>query len=209
MTRRPFLARAAKTAGSSLLALAGSTGFAATLSVQVTDAAGKALPDAVVYAMPAGGRPAPKAAPSALIDQVKREFVPLVSVMQTGTVVRFPNKDNIRHHVYSFSPAKPFELRLYSGTQAPPVTFDKPGLVTLGCNIHDNMIAYAYVVDTPYFAKSDANGRAVLDAVPGGDYEIHAAHYRQAAPAGAVQRFAVKDSGVNELALKIGLKPGN
>ena len=136
----------------------------------------------------------PPRSSTALIDQVGREFVPLVSVVQTGALVSFPNKDNIRHQVYSFSPAKTFELRLYSGTQASPVVFDKPGLVTLGCNIHDNMIAYALVVDSPWFAKTDAAGKALLDGLPAGDYEIHAWHYRQAGTAVLSQRLSAKST---------------
>jgi hypothetical protein len=80
--------------------------------------------------------------------------------------VTFPNSDNIRHQVYSFSKAKTFNLKLYSGTQAAPVVFDKAGLVVLGCNIHDRMVAFVGVVDTPYFAKTDASGRATIDLPP-------------------------------------------
>ena len=86
----------------------------------------------------------------------------------------FPNKDNIRHHVYSFSPARPFELKLYSGRPANPVVFDHAGLVTLGCNIHDVMLGYVLVVDTPYHAVSQADGLAVLHDIPAGDWQLHA-----------------------------------
>lgn len=196
---------------SAFFALAMSMGLgagAASVTVSVTDAGGNALPDAVVYAVPVSGKAPLKAAPTALIDQVRREFVPLVSVVQTGTLMSFPNKDNIRHSVYSFSPAKTFELRLYSGTQAPPVVFDKPGLVTIGCNIHDHMIAYALVVDTPWFGKTDGAGKTVLDGFPAGDYEIHAWHYRQTGAVVISRRVSVKGAGMGETAFKIDLKPG-
>lgn len=196
---------------SALFACAVLTGLeagAATVAVSVADAAGTALPDAVVYAIPVSGKAPLKAAPTALIDQIRREFVPLVSVMQTGTLVSFPNKDNTRHHVYSFSPAKTFELPLYAGTQAPPVMFDKPGLVTMGCNIHDHMIAYALVVDTPWFGKTDAAGKAVLEGLPAGDYDIRAWHYRQTGASAISQRFAAKSAGTSELAFRIEIKPG-
>lgn len=182
---------------------------AATLAVQVTDGSGKPLADAVVYAMPPAGKPPPKAASAALINQINREFVPFVSVMQAGTVVSFPNKDDVRHHVYSFSPAKSFELRLYSGAQAPSVTFDKPGLVTLGCNIHDHMIAHALVVDTPWFAKTGASGKATIEALPADNYDIHAWHPRQAQTALHKQRYSVKSAATSELAIRIEIKQGN
>jgi plastocyanin len=114
------------------------------LVVEVHDAKGRPLADAIVTAT----GPAPAAGgkrPAATIDQINQEFVPQVSAVQVGTAVHFPNQDNIRHHVYSFSPAKQFELPLYKGTEAPPVVFDRSGLVVLGCNIHDWMLGYLYV----------------------------------------------------------------
>lgn len=149
-----------------------STAHAADLEVDVRDLTGKALQDAVVWIEPvAGGSPATQA-PKAKIDQVNKEFVPLVSIVQTGTEVSFPNSDNIRHSIYSFSTPKPFTTKLYSGKQAPPVVFDKPGLVVLGCNIHDVMVAWLVVVDTPYFGKSGADGRTTIKAVDPGDYRL-------------------------------------
>ena len=191
---------------SALFACAAATAGAATLTVSVTDAAGNALPDAVVYAMPVSGKAPMKPGATALIDQVKREFVPLVSVMQTGTMVTFPNRDNIRHSVYSFSPAKTFELRLYSGEKAPAVAFDKPGLVTMGCNIHDQMIAYALVVDTPWFGKTDAAGSTVIDGFPAGEYDIFAWHHRQAGASPVSQRLSAKSAGKGEMSFRIDLK---
>jgi len=148
---------------------------AANLSAQLTDMNGALLDDAVIFATPLKGT-LPKAR-GAIVDQVNKEFVPLVSVIQTGTAVTFPNKDNIRHHVYSFSAPKVFDLKLYSGVPASPVVFDKPGLVVLGCNIHDWMLAYVLVVDTPYFAKS-GKGAARIENVPNGEYEVRAWHPR-------------------------------
>jgi plastocyanin len=151
---------------------------AATLQVLVVDPAGAAVADAIVTATPSSGKLPPPAPRTAIIDQIRRHYVPLVSVIQTGTMVSFPNKDNIEHDVYSFSPAKTFELNLYSGVAAHPVAFDKPGLVVLGCNIHDTMIAYVDVVDTPYFAKTDARGEAKIDGLPADSYEVNAWHFR-------------------------------
>ncbi len=137
---------------------------AGTLSSLVKDASGKPVSDVVVYAMPtSGARPAAARTPRAAVDQVDREFVPHVKAVQVGTDVMFPNKDNIRHHVYSFSPAKTFELPLYRGTPANPVKFDRAGVVVLGCNIHDWMLGYVFVLETPYFNTTGADGRTRAD----------------------------------------------
>jgi plastocyanin len=152
---------------------------AAGLAVQVTDARGAPLADAVAYAVPvAGGVPVASATAtaSAAIDQIDREFTPLVTVVQTGTRIRFPNKDNVAHDVYSFSPAKRFELKLYRDVPSQPVTFDKAGLAVLGCNIHDSMVAYVLIVDTPHFAKTDKAGQAIFDRLPPGEYRVAVWH---------------------------------
>ena len=111
----------------------------------------------------------------ATIDQRASQFVPRVTVVTVGTPVVFPNSDNVRHQVYSFSPAKRFELPLYSGKPAAPVVFATPGVVELGCNIHDWMLAYVVVVDTPYHAITDARGQARIQA-PAGTYTLRVWH---------------------------------
>ena len=127
--------------------------------VQVRGGSGEPLADAVV-AVELRGQPSRAAAGTrADMAQRERQFQPYVLVVQTGTAVNFPNFDTVRHHVYSFSPVKTFDLKLYSGTPAEPVLFDKPGVATLGCNIHDRMSAHIVVVDTPLFAKTEI-GRA-------------------------------------------------
>jgi len=129
----------------------------------VTDPLGKPIPDAVVVAVPAdGGARLPVKPRDAAILQVDKEFVPKVSVVLAGTAISFPNNDSVRHHVYSFSSVKKFELPLYQGVPASPVVFDKPGVVVLGCNIHDWMVAYVYVSESPYYAKTDARGTATI-----------------------------------------------
>lgn len=161
-----------------LLAAAGwDCAHAANLALQVKSPAGVAVEDAVVYLLPARASGLALQSPLARIDQIDKEFVPLVSVVQTGTRVSFPNRDNIRHHVYSFSAAKKFEIKLYADTPSTPILFDKAGYVAMGCNIHDNMIAHLLVVDTPYFAKADAHGMARIAGVPPGDYTLVAWHY--------------------------------
>ena len=151
---------------------------ASDLAITVRDLSSSPLMDVVVYAEPVkGSTPAasgdhPASSDHATIDQVDREFTPLVSVVRTGTEVSFPNSDNMRHSIYSFSPAKTFNIKLYYGRQASPVVFDKPGIVVLGCNIHDNMMAWVVVVDTPYFGKTAADGVTVLKGLEPGDYHV-------------------------------------
>ena len=154
-----------------LLSLTGSA-FAATLVVEVRDSRGAAVANAVVYAIPEG-RPVPPPKRSAIMDQKNRMFVPHVLPIQTGTTVSFPNSDDIRHQVYSFSPAKTFQLPLYKGTPGSPIVFDKPGVVVLGCNIHDRMSAYVVVVDTPHFAMTPRNGRVELAGLGAAEYSVH------------------------------------
>ena len=148
-----------------------STVSAATLVVDVRDAHGSPLTDAVVYAIPDTPAP-PSAGRTAIMDQKDRTFVPHVLPVQVGTAVRFPNSDDIQHSVYSFSPAKTFQLPLYKGTPANPISFSDAGVVTLGCNIHDKMNGYIVVLDTPYFAKTESSGRVEL-RVPAGHYVVH------------------------------------
>ena len=157
---------------------------AASLEVRVRDAAGAPVADAAVYAVPASGPVDARSARAVAIEQVEREFVPYMTVVQTNTPVSFPNRDPIQHHVYSFSPAKPFEIKLYTGN-SPEILLDRPGVVTLGCNIHDWMIGYVVVVPTPYFARTDAGGVARLREVPGGSYEVRAFHPNQRVAAAA------------------------
>ena len=188
------------------LALSWEAASAASLRLLVVDQTGAPVKDAVIYAVPLNGKlPATKAA-GAVIDQVKRQFVPLVSVAQTGAAVTFPNKDNIEHDVYSFSPAKRFELDLYHGIPASPVVFDKPGLVVMGCNIHDQMVAYLLVVDTPYFAKTDATGAASIENLPAGAYKMTAWHYRIATPDELPTRQLSADSADSANATKLTLQ---
>jgi plastocyanin len=158
---------------------------AATLEVSVVDEQGKPLADVAVYATSHGAAPIAAAGPAptplgsprrgtAIMDQQSHQFVPHVLVVRTGTAVTFPNSDNVSHHVYSFSPTKPFELGLYKGNVYPPVVFDKPGIVVVGCNIHDGMLGYIRVVDTPHFGVTNEQGVALLDGVPSGDYAVEA-----------------------------------
>jgi len=143
---------------------------AATLEVNVTNADGSAVPNAVVYAIPS--RPIPTTRTVAAIDQINRTFVPHVLPVRVGTWVEFPNSDNVLHQVYSISPAKRFQLPLYIGKPARPIQFDKPGVVALGCNVHEQMSGFIVVVPTPYFGTA-ANGRLTINGLAADDYIVH------------------------------------
>lgn len=149
----------------------GGSVMAADLSVFVRGDDGAPLADAVVVVKPASG-----IAPGApirfnwpmVMTQQNIAFNPYVLIVPVGAEVAFPNRDKVRHHVYSFSPARKFELKLYGEQQERTVTFDKAGVIPLGCNIHDQMIGYIYVTDSPYSAKTAATGEAVIHGLPSG-----------------------------------------
>lgn len=168
---------------------------AGDLHALVVDSDARPLADAVIVAFPASGR-VESAKPGTVVeDQIDKEFVPYVQVLRVGSQVTFPNKDNIRHHVYSFSPARKFELPLYSGTPASPVLFDKVGVIKLGCNIHDWMIGYLYVTDAPYFGKTTAQGRFELKGLPAGMYTVRAWHpLLDGTEESTAQKIEVKDN---------------
>ena len=147
---------------------------ATTLSVVVHDAEGAPLDQAVVIVDAGPAKDSPPL--TAVIDQVNRMFVPHVSVVRTGTAVSFPNRDDIRHHLYSFSEAKTFELPLYKGTPAEPVVFDQRGIVTLACNIHDWMLGFLYVTDAPSFFVTGENGRAEFELPARNEYRVTVWH---------------------------------
>lgn len=136
----------------------------ADLIVEVIDPQGRGAADVVIVVMPETLPPRSNA--TATIDQIRKAFVPQISVIRTGTAVIFPNGDPIAHQVYSFSPAKRFDLPLYRGRPYPPVVFDQAGIVILGCNIHDQMIGYVYVTESPHFGKTDSHGRLTIRDLP-------------------------------------------
>jgi plastocyanin len=177
--------------------------MAGSLEVIVKDDKGGPGSDAVAYAVGAASA-APKK--HAVVDQRNKQFIPYVTAVQVGTAVSFPNSDNIRHHVYSFSPAKKFELPLYSGVPAEPVVFDKIGFVTLGCNIHDWMIAYVAVLPTPYFQVTRQDGHALLKDLPAGQYTVQVWHPAlKGQPEAFAQRVDVV-SGTKSLQFTLPLK---
>lgn len=151
---------------------------AADLSVLVKTAAGEPVRDAVVTVYPNGAAPggAIKFDWAYRVAQHNIQFEPFVLIVPVGATVSFPNLDTVRHHVYSFSPAKKFEIKLYGRDETRTATFDKPGLVALGCNIHDPMMAFIKVVDTRYAAKTDAQGRLTVRDLPAGAVTVKLWH---------------------------------
>jgi plastocyanin len=146
----------------------------ASISGRVTTPDGKPIVDAVVFVQEAD--PAAAAARTATMDQVDKTFVPGLLPIAVGTNVSFPNHDQIHHHVYSFSRTKTFELPLYKGEDAKPVLFDKVGVVKVGCNIHDWMSGIILVLPTPWFAKTDSDGRWQIANIPAGKHTVVAWH---------------------------------
>ena len=204
---RPFPKRAAALAASLLAVLvAGGPPQAATLVIHVLNADGRVLPGAVVSARPLDA-PARHAAPQrAVMDQVNRAFEPDLLVIPVGSTIEFPTSDSVSHQIYSFSPAKRFQLPLYRGKPYPPVQFEQAGIVTLGCNIHDEMLAYVLVTDAPYFGRTDAGGVWSAE-VTRGQYRILIWHPRLRDEGADLERvLTVNDTDRAELTLRL-VKP--
>ncbi len=162
---------------------------AADLDVQINGADGVPVAGAVV-SVHLIGQPTPRPRPAGTytIDQQDIQFHPFVSTVPVGASVMFMNHDALRHHVYSFSPAKKFELKLASKQQNQSVLFDNVGIVPLGCNIHDRMIAYLDVVDTPWAKTADANGHVLLHGIPAGAATVTVWHPYLRAPDNNISR---------------------
>ena len=186
----------------------------ASVRFNVVDADGKGVANAVLSVLLKGARTqAAGAAPAQMVQpaqmaQKDRQFQPQLLVVQTGTPVRFPNFDTVRHHVYSFSPVQRFELKLYAATPVAPVVFDKPGVALLGCNIHDRMQAAIVVVDTPHFSVTDASGTATLE-LPAGEHRLAVWHAAMADTGAQFERpFSVGTAAEQQLSVALPKSPG-
>ena len=183
---------------------------AAPLTVTVVLPDGHPLSGVVVTAQPKEGVSHPAPAVQASMDQVDKAFVPDLLVIPTGSTIGFPNSDTVSHQIYSFSPAKRFQLPLYRGKQYPPVEFDQPGVVTLGCNIHDNMLAYVVVTDAPFFGRTNTTGSWTAE-IPAGNYAVSIWHprLRDSDPKVLQGEVTVTDPNGGVLTLHLGkqLKP--
>ena len=170
---------------------------AASFAAHVIDQDGKPVANAVISivsdgkAMPA---PATRLDPARIIDQRDETFIPLVTILPRDGRVVFANNDNTRHQVYSFSPIKQFEITLAQGERSPSFAFDKAGVAVLGCNIHDHMIAYVFVADSPWTALTGTDGRTVISDVPPGKYNVQVWH-PQLPPGAPTQEVAVVLTG--------------
>lgn len=143
----------------------------AEVSIRISDQSGEPFADTTAVLTPLFETEA-SAPQDSQIDQINEQFVPRVKVVQTGANIFFPNQDQIRHHVYSFSEAKQFDIPLYSGTPSEPIQFNQSGLVVLGCNIHDQMRGYILISDSPFFGVSDESGNLTIELDVPGDYEL-------------------------------------
>lgn len=177
------------------------------VTVALKDQKQNTVVDAVVSLVPLdAGIALPSSPASAVeIEQVGQEFIPFVTVVRTGTSVRFPNRDTVEHYVYSESPAKPIQLPLYAPGKDEVITFERPGVVPLGCNIHDWMLAYVVIVDTPWFVRTEAAGSATLRGVPPGRYRVDIWHPRLPKPETRNLTVQVGEPAAIDLALT--LKP--
>lgn len=180
-----------------ILILVASPASAGTLTVEVRTAGGAPVANAVVMLYP-GGRPASigGARRTYQVEQRSLQFSPFVLVVPVGSSVSFPNFDRVRHHVYSFSPVRRFQLGLFAGAQSRSILFDRPGFVPLGCNIHDGMIAFVAVADTALAAKTNAAGRVAFANVPAGETLVRVWHPYLRAPGSQIEfRKAVPRAG--------------
>ena len=177
--------------------------WAGAVEVRVTDAAGRPLSSAVVFLESREAKAAMKLALGVEIAQVDKQFVPQVTVVPVGTPVSFPNRDTVRHHVYSFSPVKKLEIKLYVGTPAAPVVFDQPGIAVLGCNIHDNMAAWVVIVETPWYGLSSADGRVAWPQVPPGTYRLRTWHPSLVAGAPAAEQALKVEAAALQVAVRL------
>jgi plastocyanin len=200
--------RAARALLCALLGCAAARVPAATLVVNVLKRDGRPLAGAVITAETEGSTPAAAAPVHALMDQLNLAFTPDVLVIPVHSTVQFPNSDAVGHQVYSFSSARQFQLPLYRGKPYPPVQFDQPGVVTLGCNIHDNMIGYIFVTAAPWFGRTDARGEWQGHDLPPGKYHVRVWHPLLNEPQELQSSVEVAgDRGVVELRLVKPLRP--
>jgi plastocyanin len=176
-----------------IMAVVVRTACGAMLTAEVRDIEGNPVVDAVVSLNDGKQPAAPSSGALYRMRQINEQFDPHVLVVPVGAQVLFPNEDPVRHHVYSFSPPKPFELKLYGRGEVPSVQFDQPGVVALGCNIHDKMRAYIYVVEAQYFSKTNEQGIAEFKDLPASDYNIEVWHPRMREPDRSRRKLAILD----------------
>ncbi len=183
--------------------------LAQTVLITVSDESGTPVENAIVSLMSADKSKNfnSVAKTNPVMVQEGQEFIPRVLPIRVGSEVNFPNKDNFRHMIYSFSKAKRFEVQLYGGEDQISVNFDKIGTVILGCNIHDNMVGYIYVVETDHFAKSDATGQLEITDIQPGIYEATVWHPNLATNfTNTTQEITIEAENLTQIEFPINLK---
>src|SRR5437763_1594527 len=190
-----------------VLALAGATTplAAASVRVRVVDSSGRPVRDAVVTLYPSAGGRAPHGGGRYVISQQKLQFHPFLTIVPVGADVSFPNLDPTKHHVYSFSAAKRFELKLFAKDQSRTVHFDKAGVVALGCNIHDSMSAFIFVTDSAWTARTNAQGMAVFGDAPNAPARVAVWHPYLRTPGGLLQQSL--GAGQRSASFSVRLRP--
>jgi plastocyanin len=180
--------------------------IAGELNASVTQSDGTPVQDAVISVRAKGQDSLVAAANTrATMLQEGQRFRPFILPIQVGTTVEFPNRDPFRHHVYSFAKAKTFELKLYDSSEAETMTFDREGVIPLGCNIHDNMLAYVYVVGTPNFVLTNKEGRSVVETLPAGEYTVEAWHPHQRLDS-STKNITIAAEGSSQVQFELDLK---
>ena len=188
----------------SLLAIgAAAPASAGALAVRIVDAAGHPVSNAVVTVRPATGARPMRLGRTYAVTQQDLEFHPFVLVVPQGATVSFPNLDRTKHHVYSFSPAKRFELKLFARDQSRSVKFDKPGVVALGCNIHDSMSAFIVVADSTWTAATDAKGLVRFPDLPEGVATMMVWHPYLRAPGNQIERRLAPGASAETVPVKL------
>lgn len=147
------------------------------LSIKVSDKNGQPITSAVVT-LKSNTLNTTKVNSNAEMAQRNRQFDPHILIVQQGSNVSFPNYDNMKHHIYSFSDTKRFEMEVIQGVANKPELFDKAGVVELGCNVHDWMQGYIYVSASPYFSSTNETGSAIIEVPQNGNYELTIWHPR-------------------------------
>lgn len=180
--------------------------YAAPLTVRVFDAFGRPVREAIVELQPSGSAArAPRAGGRYVVSQQKLQFHPFLTVIPVGADVSFPNLDPTKHHVYSFSAAKRFELKLFAKDQSRTVHFEKAGVVALGCNIHDAMSAFIFVTDSAWTARTNAQGVVTFADAPSAPGRLTVWHPYLRAPGGMLQQALAP--GQRSASFSIRLRP--
>ncbi|MBM76383.1 MAG: methylamine utilization protein [Proteobacteria bacterium] len=174
-------------------------------NVHVVDKSGAPIQDAYVELIPKKEPATVQPKDKVIIDQVDKEFVPMVSAVPVGTTVFFPNSDNIQHQIYSFSSAKNFDLPLYGSNDVNSIVFDNVGVVSMGCNIHDWMLAYVYIYESVYFKSTNSEGLAIFDDIPDAEYTLRVWSPRLRSPKNTIEVDIVvnKDNSSSKQVLNV------